>query len=232
MKKKQIAQLGITLGLVAAVGVGGTLALLQANTDPVTNTFTVGNGLKDKDLQLDETDVDNSTPDAERDKANTYENIEPQSELTKDPQVRVSNAADVADCYVFIKVDGCDAFLATVNAGLNTENGDELSDFKNWNKGWVKINTNGSLSDDTNDYDGLYVWGKVADGVLTATKITDGLTANVFDAITLSKDAALYTNGAGKTLNNITIDACAVQATSANSAYADAVGELPQAFIN
>lgn len=230
MKKKQFVQLGVTLGLVAAVGVGGTLALLQANTGEVTNTFTVGNGIQDKDLELDETDITN--PLGDRVKGNEYKNLEPASTLKKDPQVRVSNEDTVADCYVFIKVEGCDEFLAAVNVGLDTENGDVLSTIDNWNSGWIKIDSASGNYDGAEGYNGLYVWGtKDGSDNVTATKVTQGLEQNVFDGITLSKDAALYNGGTGKTLDNIVIDACAVQATGADSAYTDAVGELPDEFI-
>ncbi len=229
MKKKQIAQLGVTLGLVAAVGVGGTLALLQANTDPVSNTFTVGAGLVDANLELDETDVDDSTLNADRDKRNTYENIEPQSELTKDPQVRITadEGVTIADSYVFIEVRGCDAFLSKVNANL-TAGTDELSSFKDWNTGWMKIDAEGE-KDTSVGYDGVYVWAGT-DGA-APVKVNKGFSQFVFTGITLTKDAALYNGTTGKALDNITIDACAVQATSAVSAYADAVDELPEDFF-
>lgn len=231
MKKKQIAQLGVTLGLVAAVGVGGTLALLQANTEEVSNTFTVGAGLVDANLELDETDVDNSTPNAERDKANTYKNIEPQSELKKDPQVRITanEGATIADSYVFIEVRGCDAFLTAVNDGLTSGTDDALSDFNGWNAGWIKIDEEGD-EDTTLGYDGVYVWGGT-EGT-TPTAVNAGFAQYVFTGITLTKDAALYDEGAGKALSEITIDACAVQATSADTAYTDAVSELPTDFFD
>ena len=57
MKKRQLAKLGLTLGLVGAVGVGGTMALLSAKSNTVTNTFAAGNGIDaQKDITLFEHD--------------------------------------------------------------------------------------------------------------------------------------------------------------------------------
>ena len=43
MKKKVVAAI-MSVALVAAVGIGGTLAYLSSKSNDVTNTFTVGKG--------------------------------------------------------------------------------------------------------------------------------------------------------------------------------------------
>ncbi len=70
----------------------------MTSEDKVENTFTVGNVA----ITLDETDVDNSTQDSERDRANTYK-LMPGHTYIKDPIVHVDK--DSEDCYLFVKVD-------------------------------------------------------------------------------------------------------------------------------
>ena len=94
--KKTLLMLACAVMLVL-VSVMGTMAYLTS-TDTVTNTFTVGNVA----ITLDETDVDNSTADADRDKENAY-NLLPGHKYTKDPIIHV--AANSEDCYLFVKVE-------------------------------------------------------------------------------------------------------------------------------
>ena len=94
--KKTLLMLACAVMLVL-VSVMGTMAYLTS-TDTVTNTFTVGNVA----ITLDETDVDNSTADADRDKENAY-NLLPGHNYTKDPIIHV--AANSEDCYLFVKVE-------------------------------------------------------------------------------------------------------------------------------
>ena len=44
MTKKKLMMAGLSAGLVAVVGIGGTLAYLSDKSEVVTNTFTVGTG--------------------------------------------------------------------------------------------------------------------------------------------------------------------------------------------
>lgn len=92
--------------LVALVSVGITLAYLT-DTDSNTNTFTVGN----VQITLDEKDVDDSTKNAERDKANAY-HLLPGHSYEKDPQVTV--LANSEDSYVrmIVDVEGMDELKA------------------------------------------------------------------------------------------------------------------------
>ena len=84
--------------LVAAlVGITGTIAWLT-DTGEVTNTFTVGNIT----MTMDESDVDNSSADKDRDTANTY-HLLPGQQYVKDPQIHIG--ANSEACYVFIKVE-------------------------------------------------------------------------------------------------------------------------------
>ena len=91
MKKKQIATL-LSFVIVAAISIGATFAYLT-DAESAKNTFTVGK----VNISLDEKDVDDSTSNADRDKANQYHLI-PGHSYTKDPTVTV--LANSEDSYV------------------------------------------------------------------------------------------------------------------------------------
>jgi len=120
MTKKRIATMATCIALVGAVAVGGTLALLSAKSNDVTNTFTVGKGYDQSepnpDFYLDEakvaqvTEGDNiggyaETNDA-RVESNQYANIVADAYLAKDPQFHISNDCEVAQSWIVAKVSG------------------------------------------------------------------------------------------------------------------------------
>ena len=84
MKKKTIALI-VCLTLIIGCAIGGTIAWLTAQTDPVVNTFTVGN----VDITLAETTTD-------------YKMV-PGKTITKDPTVTV--VKDSEACWLFVKVE-------------------------------------------------------------------------------------------------------------------------------
>lgn len=106
MSKKNRAALRrslLTLSLVLVVAfaaVGGTLAWLTDDAEPVTNTFVLGEVI----IDLDETDydvygeVEESTDPV---KANEYKLLPGQTYL-KDPTVHVD--AESEPCYLFVKI--------------------------------------------------------------------------------------------------------------------------------
>lgn len=83
--KKKIVSLVLVFALALALGIGGTVAWLTAETNKVVNTFTVG----DIEITLAETN------DPEFD-------FVPGDNLAKDPYVIVTDASE--DCWVFVKV--------------------------------------------------------------------------------------------------------------------------------
>lgn len=98
--------------LLVAASVLGTMAYLTS-TDEVQNTFTVGQ----VQITLDEKDTDNSTPDADRDKANAY-HLLPGNEYEKDPTVHVNAVSE--DSWIFVKVEnGIAAFEAATSTEEN-----------------------------------------------------------------------------------------------------------------
>ena len=232
MKKTQLAKLGLTLGLVGAVGVGGTMALLSAQSETVTNTFTVGKGLHDSDITLNEAKVDSETGKeivgAERVQTNEYKNLEQGVELDKDPTVSIKNTA--ADCYVFVKIDG-----------LKDSNGTDPSKYYDVtiDKNWIAATTkglSGLTEEEKKDLEAklknVYVYDKNQDGVITkeGDVVSGGLSDNaglVFNGVTIKKDAPLYTQEnpnaewVRATLPEIVVKACAVQAK--NVEYVDAL---------
>lgn len=93
------ALLAVVLVLVCAIG--GTVAWLITQTDPVTNTFTYG----DINIDLDESGM---TPDPEDDGyVNEYEMI-PGSDIVKDPTITVKAGSE--DCYLFVKLEKSENF--------------------------------------------------------------------------------------------------------------------------
>ena len=110
MKMKKIVATGSALALTAAVAVGGTLAWLQAQTETITNTFTVGN----VDITLTE-DVFNGEGilDAEnKAQAQTYR-VAPGTDVTKAADVTVKSGSE--DCYLFVEVVKGDTFDTNFN---------------------------------------------------------------------------------------------------------------------
>lgn len=83
--KKKIAISIVALALVLCCAIGGTLAWLTAESDTVTNTFTVG----DINIELKET-------------TNDYKMV-PGNTIAKDPKVTVKAGSEA--CYLFVKVE-------------------------------------------------------------------------------------------------------------------------------
>lgn len=184
MKTKSKALL-LTLCAVLLVTASmlGTMAYLTS-TDEVKNTFTVGSVA----ITLDETDVDNSTTGADRDRANSYKLL-PGHEYKKDPTIHVD--ANSEDCFLFVKVENEIADIE--KAG--TEVAEQMA--KN---GWVTV------EGQTKVY--VYV-GKTTDATNPAT-VQAGTNVDVFEKLAIDGNVDNNTlNGyAGKTIK---VTAYAVQ---------------------
>ena len=181
MKKSKAILMVVCAMLLVAASVMGTLAYLTS-TATVTNTFSVGNVV----ITLDEKDVDNSTPDAERDIRNSYK-LMPGHTYDKDPIVHVDAASE--DCYLFVKVVN---EIASIEAAGDTTVAAQMAA-----KGWTCIDT-------TN---GIYVYGTAT----APTKVQASANVPVFDTFTVAdtvNNATLETY-AGKT---IVVTAYAIQA--------------------
>lgn len=110
--RNKILLLALCMAALIAVSVIGTMAYLTS-TDKVINTFTVGQ----VKITLDEKDTDDSTPNAERDKANAY-HLLPGHEYEKDPTVHVDAVSE--DSWIFVKVENG---IANYEADTSNEEG-------------------------------------------------------------------------------------------------------------
>ena len=190
MKKKLMTVLALVL--VIALSVAGTYAYLTSQAS-VKNTFTVGNVA----ITMDETDVDDSTPDADRDVENEYKLI-PGTTYTKDPVIHVTATSE--KCYLFVKVENNIAGAETTDATKTVAAQLEAN-------GWALVDGQ------TN----IYVYKDAVDG---------GADVKVFESFTVSNDInndALKTAADGKT---IVVTACAVQAEGLTAAQAFAAAKF------
>lgn len=226
MKKRQLAKLGVTLGLVAAVGVGGTLAVLSQTSGPVTNTFAVGKNIDENDFFLQEHEVvlkdgNYTQPEgADWTYENTYSNILPKATLDKDPTVRFAdnvNANTTPDVYMFVKVEGLDALKL---------NGITLN---NWGTEWelVKVQDDTVTSEPVNQntaVDGIYVYKTTSNNYKISP--TAGMTLTpLFEKLSVVSDFDVDTF----TQKTIQAWACAVQYDNVDltEAYNTAVTQFP-----
>ena len=166
--------------LLVAASMLGTMAYLTS-TDEVKNTFTVGSVA----ITLDETDVDDSTTDADRDRANSYKLL-PGHTYTKDPIVHVNSTSE--DCYLFVKVEN---EIADIE-----KTGTEVAEQMDKN-GWVAVD----------GVTGVYVYTQSNAPAVVA----GGSNVTVFDNFTIS---GTVNNATLATYNNktITVTAYAIQA--------------------
>lgn len=191
--------------MLVAASVLGTMAYLTSQ-DAVTNTFTVGNVA----ITMDEKDVDNSTENAERDKANAYQ-LMPGKEYEKDPTVHVASTSE--SCWLFVKVEnGIAAYEAateTATGGYKNieeqigENGwTALTGvnnvyYKEWTKGTSDVDqvvfSKFKIKGDANTVTG---WTNIS---AESTKITVTAYAVQKDGFTTAKDAWNATFGAPTT---------------------------------
>lgn len=179
--------------LLVAASVLGTMAYLTDSKD-VKNTFTVGNVA----ITMDETDVDDSTPNKERDQANSYKLL-PGHTYTKDPIIHVD--ANSEDCYLFVKVDNQ---IAAIEANGNTTVAAQMA-----TKGWKAVEGK----------DGIYVYvGTTVTPV--AVKANDNVT--VFEQLVI---AGTVNGDTLKAYENktITVTAYAVQKDGFEGKTADQI---------
>lgn len=199
MKKKNIALL-LSAVLVLVGAVGFTIAWLTDVAGPVNNTFTVGN----IDIELDETDIDNSDSDQNgdgRDNANVYKMI-PGFTYEKDPKVTVKENSE--DCWLFVKV-------------TKSENYDNFLTFTVAD-GW----------DELEGVDGVYCRKVAASSSAQSFYVIDGNTVTVSDEVTKE-----MMDGVGQNLPTISFKALAVQLYKSNGvefSATDAWAKRPEGF--
>lgn len=186
MKNRKLRKILLTICsamLLVCLSVGATVAYLTS-TDEVKNTFTVGNVA----ITLDETDVDDSTPNADRDKANSYKLL-PGHEYTKDPIVHVASTSE--DCYLFVKVVN---EITAIEDSANTVASQMAA------KGWKAVV----------GQTGLYVYVGTAADAANPLAVTAGSNVAVFEKIKIASTVD-NTTLAGYANKTITVTAYAVQ---------------------
>lgn len=158
MRKKSLVAMVVALALTASIMIGATLAYFVSETDPVTNTFTIGN----VKIELDEPSWDDET---------SGKDILPGVTIPKDPTVYNTG---VNEAYVAVTVKGMNGYVdadGNYTPGTVTDQngiviGTGMSDVgfvATVNAGWVKVNADGTV-DTTWDavnrplVDGIYAY--------------------------------------------------------------------------
>ena len=170
--------------LLVVASVLGTMAYLTSIAE-VENTFTVGSVT----ISMDETDVDNSTGDKDRDTENKY-HLLPGHEYTKDPIIHVASTSE--ECYLFVTVSN---EIAAIEATGDTSVASQMEA-----KGWKTV------EGQTN----LYVYIGTAEGASAPLAVKANDNIPVFEKIVISGsvDNTTLANYKNKT---ITVNAYAVQ---------------------
>ncbi len=158
-RTKKVLSLVLCALLLVSATVATTVAYLT-DDDSVTNTFTVGN----VKITLDETDVDDSTKDAERDQANSYKLL-PGQTYVKDPIIHVSKEDNIEDCYLFVKVTN----------GIKAIEGAKTVETQMLEKGWEKLE---GVTD-------VWYWTGSTDAT-TLKVVSKGTDVAVFDNFTIA----------------------------------------------
>lgn len=209
MKNKKLIKLGTSLALVAAIGVGATLAYLSEQSNDLTNHFTVGEGYVPEEpdglaVWIDETDYTN--PEERTREGNTYNNIMAGYSYTKDPILTVNGGS--IESYAFIKVTGADALAAK---GVTFD----------FSSDWELI-----AKDTGATLDGVYQWIKTTStdpeekGILNPqakdenNEYKDASTTPLFTKVTISPSFVSEDEGVKVSLDDLELLGCAVQAVT------------------
>lgn len=175
MKKRYVKPV-ISLCLIAALGIAGSLAYLTDETDEVTNTFTAG-----ANIAIDLYELNSG----EKELTTAAYTIIPGDVAEKDPQVVTEE--DSADSYIFIEVTENMGTLDVV-----------FSDYITYDvlDSWTEI-----VDKDATDSTTTYVYtgeDKVPD------EVGDGLTLYILKDVVTESETNLYTNGSVEYSEDIT----------------------------
>lgn len=100
---KKTMALAAVLAVILCATIGGTIAYLMDQTDPVVNTFTYGN----VNIKLEESDPNIDGDNDPATMPHTYYGL-PGETITKDPKVIVTKKS--VDCWLFVKLEKSDNF--------------------------------------------------------------------------------------------------------------------------
>ena len=183
-KKYSYRPFALILALMLVIGsvVGGTVAWLIADTDPVVNTFTYG----DINLKLEETDTD--LDDDDDPGTNQYEML-PGEDIAKDPKVTVLAGSE--NCWLFVKL---------VKSG-------NFDDFMTYTigDGWAQL-----YDTEVNEIKGVYYrfQGETTEDVVYS--VLDGDKVSVLESVT--KEMLNGLDGNGQNVTNATYPSLSVTA--------------------
>ena len=187
----KLAVLLMVLVMLIGATIGGTLAWLIANTDPVVNTFTVGNIT----ITLDEDAI------AEANRSSIK--MVPGTDIDKDPKVTVK--ANSEPCWLFIKVETA----GNVVLGHDAASADTYITYEIDTSKWTQLMNAGaavegvyymSVSAATADQEFEVLAGNIVNVPSTVTKaMMDALTAGTDTApkLTFTAYAVQKANGSG-----------------------------------
>lgn len=192
-KNKALLLALCAVSLVTA-SVLGTMAYLTS-TDKVENTFTVGSVA----ITMDEKDVDDSTPNADRDTKNSYKLL-PGQEYTKDPTIHVG--ANSEDCFLFVKVEN---EIAAIEADGSKVASQMAA------KGWAEV-----------EGKGVYVYVGTAENASDPLAVSASNNIPVFEKIKID-DSVTGTQLDGYKNKTIKVTAYAVQKAGFEGKAADEI---------
>lgn len=217
MTKKRFATMATCIALVGAVAVGGTLALLTAPSNAVTNTFAVGEGYPEpgpdeRVLTLDENiptqdAAGNYVSGTSRTESGfEYADLVDGTTLAKDPTFHL--LAESPESWIV-------AEIGTVDAAFNGS--------KFTANGWYKVTGEGTeispykataVTAETPITEGLYIYGKTING--------NSSTPALFNTLSYSGDTKPA---------DLVIKGCAVQAVGDNQTVDAAVDTVVKAAV-
>lgn len=206
MKKgKKTLVLILALALVICSVVGGTMAWLIDESDPVTNTFTYG----DINIDLDETDTELDGDDD--DTTNEYEMM-PGQDIAKDPKVTVK--ADSENCWLFVKLE-------------KSENFDEFMTYTIAD-GWTQL-----YDDDGSEIEGVYYrFQGATDDVDTVYSVLAGDKVTVLETVTKADLNALDADEDHVTYPTLTVSAYATQYAGFEAEVSEGAESATDAQVN
>lgn len=191
MKNKKLLGLLLTVGLIAAVGVGSTLAYFTSK-DSKQNTFTLGNvGITLNEETDEQGNVENLTDGIK------FVNVLPGQTISKKPVVTVKSSSQ--PCYIRIKLE-LSSVPVESNASVITP-----ANMKKLEQG-LKLGTNWTY----NSKDHYYYYGLA----LNANVEDEKATTSLFDQVIIPSDWGNATAGQTLTMN---IQAEAVQSDYSTS---------------
>lgn len=216
MKNKKVLSMVAALGLVAVVGIGGTLAYFNDQTDTLTNTFTMAE--QGIEMELWESSVMSDGNGGYRQNSRgprvvagetvvegeaagiAYEELQPGADVYKDPTVTIK--ANSVNCYVY-------ASIQTDNDAKNT-----ISEI---NDAWEVLETSDNGDGTMTTY---YVYGTVEQPTEVEKNTQDQNLTPLFTNVEIATDVTDPTTELG----DIIIKSAAVQSSNIQPSEANNEG--------